>query len=108
MKSTLITSTVKRLKERDFYNIKTKYRESRNNRVFSPNVIAYNNKNMHMIDVKANIHKNQDYVRRKWKYLSNLAKSINTNFEVVVPKNQMLYARLFLLQNNLNPTITAA
>lgn len=108
MKSMLITSTIQRLKNKNFYNIKAKYRESKNNKVFSPNIIAYSKERMHLIDVKADMRTNVEYVKKKWRYLSRLADSINAKFEVVVPKNQLLYTRLLLLQNNLNLEINTA
>lgn len=108
MKSMLITRTINSLKKKKFYNIKAKYRESKNNKVFSPNVIAYSKKQMHLIDVKSDIHSNTEYVKKKWRYLSRLADSINAKFEIVVPENQLLYTRIFLLQNNLNPEINTA
>ncbi len=87
------------LQQEGYKNIDFKYGENRSGNFYSPNIVANKSNKLHLFDVKFNLKDKKEYLKRKWKFLSETAQSKDIEFGVVVPHDKVIAAK-HLMQNN--------
>ncbi len=104
-KKLLINRLVSELKSKDYNDINKKTKDSSTTNAFSPNVLAYKNGQLHLFDVKVQLTDKIDFLIKKWRYLSDIAKETGAVFKIIVPRGKEQIAHFIAKHNKISAPI---